>query len=163
PWLVGERIDNETYPFAQRVGPVWLVAVNSATANRWPWDARGAVGAAQLERLVALLDRLDGGPRILVTPYPRALPTGRCERRAPGRCAAGPLVWRPRAAGGCGGARRPPAPTPTTWYRPTWLPSRSSVPAAPRSRVAGPTASTPSAAPDCTGSSASTISTRVAS
>lgn len=65
PWQAGERVDGETYPFAQRVGPVWLVAVNSATANRWAWDATGAVGEAQLGRLGRLLQRLEGGPRVL--------------------------------------------------------------------------------------------------
>src|SRR4051812_23474017 len=34
-WQVGQRVGSETYPFAQRVGHVWLIAVNSATANRW--------------------------------------------------------------------------------------------------------------------------------
>jgi hypothetical protein len=81
PWQAGERIDAETYPFAQRVGSAWLVAVNSATANRWAWDARGTVGAGQLERLRTLLDRLDGGPRILVTHYPIARASGSRERR----------------------------------------------------------------------------------
>lgn len=80
PWLVGERIDHEPYPFAQRVGPLWLVAVNSATANRWAWDARGAVGPPQLQRLEQLLARLGEGPRILVTHYPVALANGRPER-----------------------------------------------------------------------------------
>ncbi len=80
-WQEGERVDGQPYPFAQRVGPAWLVGVNSATANRWAWDARGAVGAGQLERLRALLARLEGGPRILVTHYPVALPGGRRERR----------------------------------------------------------------------------------
>jgi 3',5'-cyclic AMP phosphodiesterase CpdA len=70
PWLAGERVDAATYPFAQRVGHAWLVAVNSATANRIPWDASGRVGPAQLARLEALLGRLEGGPRILVTHYP---------------------------------------------------------------------------------------------
>jgi 3',5'-cyclic AMP phosphodiesterase CpdA len=70
PWLIGERIGTEVYPFAQRVGPAWLVAVNSAVPNRRPTDARGRVGAAQLERLAELLRRLDSGPRILVTHYP---------------------------------------------------------------------------------------------
>jgi 3',5'-cyclic AMP phosphodiesterase CpdA len=82
PWQQGERIGQETYPFAQRVGPVWLVAVNSATANRWPWDARGAVGQDQLERLRQLLGRLEGGPRILVTHYPIAVASGRPESGA---------------------------------------------------------------------------------
>jgi 3',5'-cyclic AMP phosphodiesterase CpdA len=82
PWQDGQRVGDETYPFAQRVGPAWLVAVNSATANRWAWDARGAVGAGQLERLQALLARLDGGPRILVTHYPVARASGDRERKA---------------------------------------------------------------------------------
>jgi 3',5'-cyclic AMP phosphodiesterase CpdA len=81
PWQHGERIGPEVYPFAQRVGHVWLIAVNSATANRWAWDARGAVGAAQLQRLEALLARLDGGPRILVTHYPIARASGQREMR----------------------------------------------------------------------------------
>src|SRR5262249_58328354 len=58
PWQAGERVAEAVYPFAQRVGPVWLVAVNSATANTWAWDARGAVGAEQLARLQALPDPL---------------------------------------------------------------------------------------------------------
>jgi 3',5'-cyclic AMP phosphodiesterase CpdA len=82
PWQVGERVGGHTYPFAQRVGHLWLIAVNSATANRWAWDARGAVGAEQLARLRALLARLEGGPRILVTHYPIALASGRPEQRA---------------------------------------------------------------------------------
>jgi 3',5'-cyclic AMP phosphodiesterase CpdA len=81
PWQAGERVGADLYPFAQRVGHVWLVAVNSATANRWAWDARGAVGSDQLERLQQLLERLEGGPRILVTHYPVGLPGGRPERR----------------------------------------------------------------------------------
>src|SRR3954470_1824676 len=36
PWLAGERVGTESYPFVQRVGPVWLVAVNSCTANLRP-------------------------------------------------------------------------------------------------------------------------------
>src|SRR5207248_9859364 len=41
PWQQGERVDGTVYPFAQRVGHVWLVAVNSCTGNFWPWDAGG--------------------------------------------------------------------------------------------------------------------------
>src|SRR5262245_1048597 len=70
PWQQGERVGNAAYPFAQRAGPAWLVAVNSAAPNRWAWDASGRVGAEQLGRLERLLDRLEGGPRILVTHYP---------------------------------------------------------------------------------------------
>jgi 3',5'-cyclic AMP phosphodiesterase CpdA len=78
-WQQGERIDKAVYPFAQRVGPVWLIAVNSATANRWAWDARGGVGREQLRRLEELLDRLEGGPRVLVTHYPVRVKSGQRE------------------------------------------------------------------------------------
>jgi 3',5'-cyclic AMP phosphodiesterase CpdA len=81
PWQSGERIDGERYPFAQRVGPLWLVAVNSCVPNRWNWDARGRVGRAQLERLEQLLDRLGPGLRILVTHYPVCKANGRREDR----------------------------------------------------------------------------------
>jgi 3',5'-cyclic AMP phosphodiesterase CpdA len=84
PWLAGERVDGEAYPFAQRAGHAWLVGVNSSTANRWAWDASGRVGGPQLERLEKLLARLDGGPRILVTHYPVWLAAGGRERRAHG-------------------------------------------------------------------------------
>jgi hypothetical protein len=80
PWLAGERIGDFTYPFAQRVGHAWLIGVNSAAANRWPWDARGRVGAGQLERLEELLQRLGEGPRILVTHYPILRRGGKPER-----------------------------------------------------------------------------------
>src|SRR5262249_41623016 len=81
-WQKGERVSEDTYPFAQRVGPAWLVAVNSAVANRWPWDARGAVGEAQLQRLERLLARLTGnGPRILITHYPIRKASGKPEVR----------------------------------------------------------------------------------
>jgi 3',5'-cyclic AMP phosphodiesterase CpdA len=80
-WLAGERVEGATYPFAQRVGPAWVVAVNSATANWWPTDASGRVGAEQLGRLEALLRRLEGGPRILVTHYPVRRAGGEPEDR----------------------------------------------------------------------------------
>jgi len=79
PWQVGIRVDNEIYPFAQQVGPVWLIGVNSSTANRWPWDASGQVGAAQLDRLRRLLQVLEPGPRVLITHYPVASSSGRPE------------------------------------------------------------------------------------
>jgi 3',5'-cyclic AMP phosphodiesterase CpdA len=81
PWLAGERVGEAIYPFAQRVGGAWLIGVNSSTANRWPWDARGGVGGDQLHRLEQLFERLDGGPRILVTHYPVWLASGRREPR----------------------------------------------------------------------------------
>jgi 3',5'-cyclic AMP phosphodiesterase CpdA len=70
PWLSGERVDGETYPFAQKVGHLWLVGLNSSTYNFLTWDARGHVGAGQLDRLRRLLAQLSPGPRILVTHYP---------------------------------------------------------------------------------------------
>jgi 3',5'-cyclic AMP phosphodiesterase CpdA len=84
PWQIGERVDQATYPFAQRVGPVWLVAVNSSSGNFWMWDAAGRVDAAQLHRLERLLEELAPGPRILVTHYPICLASGRRERRSHG-------------------------------------------------------------------------------
>jgi 3',5'-cyclic AMP phosphodiesterase CpdA len=81
PWQQGERIDGSIYPFAQKVGPTWLIGVNSATANLWPWDASGGVGKGQLERLRLLLRSLDDGPRILVTHYPACLASGKLEGR----------------------------------------------------------------------------------
>jgi 3',5'-cyclic AMP phosphodiesterase CpdA len=80
PWLAGRRVDEATYPFAQRVGRVWLVGVNSCTGNRWPWDAAGSVGNEQLARLDTLLQHLEPGPRILVTHYPVCLSSGAPER-----------------------------------------------------------------------------------
>src|SRR5262249_39283789 len=65
---------------AQRVGPLWLVAVNSCTGNRWMWDAAGSVGTDQLRRLGSLLEKLGPGPRILVTHYPVCLAGGERER-----------------------------------------------------------------------------------
>ena len=80
PWQDGERIGGEVYPFAQRVGDIWLVGVNSSTANFWPHDARGHVGDAQLERLEKLLGSLEPGPRILITHYPIRLASGAPEK-----------------------------------------------------------------------------------
>jgi 3',5'-cyclic AMP phosphodiesterase CpdA len=70
PWLSGERVDGETYPFAQQVGHVWLIGLNSSSFNPLNWDARGRVGPEQLDRLRRLLAQLSPGPRILVTHYP---------------------------------------------------------------------------------------------
>jgi 3',5'-cyclic AMP phosphodiesterase CpdA len=79
-WQQGERVDRHTYPFAQRVGPLWLVAVNSACANLFVWDSRGRVGRHQLRRLTELLDRLPPGPRVMVTHYPLCRESGVPER-----------------------------------------------------------------------------------
>jgi 3',5'-cyclic AMP phosphodiesterase CpdA len=84
PWQQGRRIGQETYPFAQRVGSIWLIGVNTATGNRWAWDAGGAAGATQRERLGQLLKELEPAPRILVTHYPICLKNGKVERRTHG-------------------------------------------------------------------------------
>ncbi|HJZ59147.1 MAG TPA: metallophosphoesterase [Gemmataceae bacterium] len=70
-WQQGERADpDHTYPFAKKVGHVWLIALNSSTANLWPWDATGKVGEAQLERFRRLVAKLDPGPRVVLSHYP---------------------------------------------------------------------------------------------
>jgi 3',5'-cyclic AMP phosphodiesterase CpdA len=81
PWQQGERIGGAVYPFAQRIGHVQVVGVCSATANWMPMDARGGVGREQLDRLQALLARLEPGPRLLVTHYPIARAGGAPEHR----------------------------------------------------------------------------------
>ncbi len=99
PWQTGERVDGERYPFAQRVGPLWLVAVNSCVPNRWSWDASGRVGAAQLGRLKELLKRLGPGLRILVTHYPVCKASGKREERAHGLRDLGKLIDVAREGG----------------------------------------------------------------
>jgi 3',5'-cyclic AMP phosphodiesterase CpdA len=84
PWQTGERVDDAVYPFAQRVGPVWLVGINSASGNFWVWDAGGRVDTRQLNRLEQLLARLAPAPRILVTHYPVCRSSGKGERRGHG-------------------------------------------------------------------------------
>jgi 3',5'-cyclic AMP phosphodiesterase CpdA len=81
PWQTGVRIGEHRYPFAQRAGPIWLVGVNAAIGNRIPWNAAGAVGAEQRQRLRQLLAELDPGPRFLVIHYPIRLSTGHHEQR----------------------------------------------------------------------------------
>jgi 3',5'-cyclic AMP phosphodiesterase CpdA len=81
PWQRGEREDGETYPFAQKVGPLWLIGVNSSTYNILTFDATGRVGAPQRERLRRLLAKLPQGPRVLVTHYPYAVRSGKPEPR----------------------------------------------------------------------------------
>jgi 3',5'-cyclic AMP phosphodiesterase CpdA len=80
PWQIGERIERAIYPFAQRVGPIWLIGVNSCKGNRLFWDATGRVDEAQLDRLQNLLKRLSPGLRILITHYPIARSNGEPER-----------------------------------------------------------------------------------
>jgi 3',5'-cyclic AMP phosphodiesterase CpdA len=82
PWLAGQRIDEHTFPYARKVGPAWLIAVNSCTANWWTFDASGSIGPEQLTRLRQLCETLDGGPRILVTHYPLRTSRRKLERRS---------------------------------------------------------------------------------
>jgi 3',5'-cyclic AMP phosphodiesterase CpdA len=81
PWQQGRRVDDHHYPFARKVGHVWLVAVNSARANILPWDASGKVRDAQLGRLRELCATLDHGPRIVVSHYPILMPSRKPEPR----------------------------------------------------------------------------------
>jgi 3',5'-cyclic AMP phosphodiesterase CpdA len=82
PWQQGRRIGAHPYPFAQSAGPAWLIGVNTATGNRWPWDATGAVGAEQMERLRQLLAALPADAvKILVIHFPICLANGRPESR----------------------------------------------------------------------------------
>lgn len=78
-WQQGERVDGELYPFAQRVGPIWLIGVNSSSYNFFTFDARGRIGRRQMDRLRELLKRLPPGPRVLVTHYPLARSKGQPE------------------------------------------------------------------------------------
>jgi len=80
-WQEGERINGHVYPFAQKIGPLWLIAVNSAQANVFHWDSRGRVGRRQMERLETLLKQLPPGPRVMVTHYPLCLADGQNEIR----------------------------------------------------------------------------------
>jgi len=86
PWLEGERIDGAMYPFARKIGPVYLIAVNSSKPSRWPWDATGRVGERQRDRLRQLLaqPRIAACPRFLVTHYPICLADRRPESRVHG-------------------------------------------------------------------------------
>ncbi len=69
-WQEGERIDGSDYPFAVKLGPAWLIALDSARPNRGLGDATGAVGPEQLARFRRLCDRLSDGPRLVLTHYP---------------------------------------------------------------------------------------------
>jgi 3',5'-cyclic AMP phosphodiesterase CpdA len=81
PWQRGLRVAQHAYPFARQVGPVWLIAVSSATPNRFALDASGEVGDDQLDRLRELSGQLAPGVRVLVTHYPLRTETGTLEKR----------------------------------------------------------------------------------
>ncbi len=79
PWLVGQRVNGDDYPFAQKVGHVWLIALNSAKPNTFAWDASGRVEARQLAAFRQLCRQLDAGPRIVVSHYPLLMENHRPE------------------------------------------------------------------------------------
>jgi len=79
-WQQGERLDGAHYPFARRVGPLWLVGVNSCGGNWIPWDATGRVADDELRRLERLLPTLSDGSRILVTHFPVSDAAGQPEK-----------------------------------------------------------------------------------
>jgi 3',5'-cyclic AMP phosphodiesterase CpdA len=83
PWLGGDRIDGQTYPFGRTVGPFYIVGVNSCKPNVLWFDSSGRVGADQLQRLRQLLAQppAQRGARVIVTHYPITLASGRPERR----------------------------------------------------------------------------------
>ena len=81
PWQQGRRVGEARYPFARQVGHVWLIAVNSARPNFWPWDATGKVGESQLGRLRTLTAELGSGPRVVVSHYPILTPARKPEPR----------------------------------------------------------------------------------
>jgi 3',5'-cyclic AMP phosphodiesterase CpdA len=101
PWQEGVRVDGAKYPFAQQVGPLWLVGVNSCIPNRWAWDASGLVGREQLDRLGRLLAGLGPGLRILVTHYPVCKASGKREQRAHGLRDLNALVEVAQRGGVC--------------------------------------------------------------
>jgi hypothetical protein len=131
PWLHGERVSADDYPYARKVGHIWLIALNSAKPNFLLWDATGRVGDAQLARFRELCGRLDDSPRIVVSHYPILMENHEPEPR-----------WhqlrdwaKVRDVAACCRARRT--------YR-----SPPSAPAVPRKRVGGATTTTPSTACD---------------
>ncbi len=80
-WQHGQRLSADHYPFARKVGHVWLIALNSAIPNFLLWDASGRVGDAQLQRFRELCATLDPGPRIVVSHYPLLMEGHRPEPR----------------------------------------------------------------------------------
>ncbi len=81
PWIKGERLGEETYPFARKFGSVWTVALNTSYPAFFNTAARGRAGTEQLQRFVDLCRTLDG-PKILMTHYPLRAENGRVERRS---------------------------------------------------------------------------------
>ncbi|MBX9584436.1 MAG: metallophosphoesterase [Gemmataceae bacterium] len=81
-WQRGERADpDHTYPFAQKAGHVWLIALDAAKPNLLSWDATGKIGSAQLKRFRKLCATLGPGPRVVVCHYPLLTRGGHPEAR----------------------------------------------------------------------------------
>ncbi len=70
PWQQGIRCGDHPYPFARRVGHVWLIGVQAAQPHVAFWEASGRIGDEQLDRLRQLCEQLPPGPRVVVTHYP---------------------------------------------------------------------------------------------
>ena len=82
PWLQGVRVDDHRYPFARKIGHVWIIVLNTSHPRGWSAGASATAGEEQLARLTALCQRLDPGPRILATHYPLRDASGDVERRS---------------------------------------------------------------------------------
>jgi hypothetical protein len=74
-------VSADDYPFARKVGHVWLIALNSAKPNFLLWDASGRVGDLQLARFRELCGRLGDGVRIVVSHYPILMENHKPEPR----------------------------------------------------------------------------------
>jgi 3',5'-cyclic AMP phosphodiesterase CpdA len=98
-WQRGIRVDDAPYPFAQQVGHIWLIGLNSSRGHRLPWDAAGYVDRAQLERLAELANRLHDGPRMLVTHYPVLRECGQRETGHHGLANLDEVLEAARSAG----------------------------------------------------------------
>jgi 3',5'-cyclic AMP phosphodiesterase CpdA len=83
PWLLGERLTNDIYPYGRQLGDLYFVAVNTCKPGRWLWDSTGHINPAQLHRTRDLLAQphVIPLPKILVTHYPLCLANGAPERR----------------------------------------------------------------------------------
>jgi 3',5'-cyclic AMP phosphodiesterase CpdA len=82
PWLEGERVDEHRYPYARKIGHVWIIVLNTSNPHGWNATASAVAGEDQLARLTTLCQRLDPGPRILSTHYPLRDGRGKVERRS---------------------------------------------------------------------------------
>ncbi|MCS7269614.1 MAG: metallophosphoesterase [Gemmataceae bacterium] len=69
-WQQGVRLENRPYPFAVRLGPLWLIAVQAAHPHVAVWDASGRIGNSQLQDVQRLCRQLEGGTRVVVCHYP---------------------------------------------------------------------------------------------